>query len=510
MRTFYTIFTMVILFIHCSSAQTANNLGPAINSSYAELNPIIANGGKRLYFVVSDHPSNYKAGTGRFTQDIWYSDKDSNGVWSERKPMPYPVNSYLINSVEATDPSGKILILKGAFTDGKYVGRGYSYTYLSKQGWTSPQSITIGNYTNMDKGVFSGLTITPDMKAVILSFSEDSASSNQDLYIALRIGRTTLSTPIPLRILNTTADESTPYIAADGRTLYFTSNRKGAMGIRDIYMSRRIGNGWDKWTTPVNLGPSINTEDSESYFTIDPETQMAYYVSTNNSMGKEDIVQIALEPSMRPQATYVLRGIMKDGITGNPLGGEVIYHDLVTGAENGRVLSDETTGEYVVYLEKDLTYGIEATAPGYIGLSYYIDEGTFGNAKTRNVTLYLFPIQAGTSIPLTNVFFATGKSTLLPSSTPQLNRLVTILKEYPTMTLQINGHTDNTGSAALNTTLSKQRAAEVKKYLTQKGFDAGRFSTTGYGSSKPIADNTTANGRQQNRRVEIVILKVDR
>lgn len=114
--------------------------------------------------------------------------------------------------------------------------------------------------------------------------------------------------------------------------------------------------------------------------------------------------------------------------------------------------------------------------------------------------------KTGEIIQLKNIFFDTDKSELLPESFVELNKLVDILKTYKTMEIQINGHTDNTGTNERNLALSEERAQAVYEYLTSQGIQ-NKMTYAGFGSSKPIATNETAEGRAKNRRVEVEILK---
>lgn len=422
--------------------------------------------------------------------------------------MPFPMNGFLTNSVEATSPSGNILMLKGAYENGRYQEKGYSYTYITKQGWTNPEKVNIANYAEMDKGLFSGLTLCPNIKAMILSFSEVPQGAQQDLYVSMREGLAKYAKPIPLTALNTEFDESTPYMASDNRTLYFASNRPGSSGSRDIYMAKRIGDGWDKWTTPVNVGPSINTDRFDSYYSIDPSNKYGYVVSTKNTLGKEDIFIAPIDKQFQPQKIYIVRGRMLDGLTMQPLNGEVAYHDLMTSTEKGIATTESSTGEYTIFLEKEYVYGIDAKVDKYISLSYFVDAKEIGATHLKTIDLYLFPIQSGTVIPLDNLFFNTGNATILPESETELNRISKMLIEYPVMKLKITGYTDNTGTDALNQKLSLERAEAVKTYLVKKGFSEKHFEVEGLGNSHPAASNASATGRHKNRRVEITIVHV--
>jgi outer membrane protein OmpA-like peptidoglycan-associated protein len=111
----------------------------------------------------------------------------------------------------------------------------------------------------------------------------------------------------------------------------------------------------------------------------------------------------------------------------------------------------------------------------------------------------------GLVLTLGGVLFATGRSDLTAGGNVTLDKLVTFLKEYPDRNVAIEGHTDNVGSLAMNQTLSQNRAEAVKTYLTGKGIQSARVSATGMGETQPVADNGSASGRQQNRRVEVII-----
>lgn len=111
----------------------------------------------------------------------------------------------------------------------------------------------------------------------------------------------------------------------------------------------------------------------------------------------------------------------------------------------------------------------------------------------------------GVVLTLGDVLFATGSAELQGGASGNLNKLVSFLNQYPDRRVQIEGHTDNVGSASLNQGLSQRRADSVMSYLTQQGIAMQRLTSAGIGMDRPVANNDTANGRQQNRRVEIIV-----
>jgi outer membrane protein OmpA-like peptidoglycan-associated protein len=112
-------------------------------------------------------------------------------------------------------------------------------------------------------------------------------------------------------------------------------------------------------------------------------------------------------------------------------------------------------------------------------------------------------------IVLQNVFFETGSAALLPTSDPELNKLLWTLRKNTAMKIEIRGHTDNVGDEKANQKLSEARAKAVYEYLTGRGIEASRLTYTGFGETQPIADNATAEGRKQNRRTEFKVISKD-
>jgi outer membrane protein OmpA-like peptidoglycan-associated protein len=118
----------------------------------------------------------------------------------------------------------------------------------------------------------------------------------------------------------------------------------------------------------------------------------------------------------------------------------------------------------------------------------------------------LQPIEVNAAVELRNIFFPTNSFTLEPASTSELDLLVRLLNDNPSLRIQINGHTDNVGKAADNLTLSNNRAKAVTDYLVSKGIAPQRLSSKGFGAAKPVADNTSESGRARNRRTELQVI----
>ncbi|MCZ2474880.1 OmpA family protein [Aquirufa ecclesiirivi] len=543
----YVIFFLLFLGLLDTQAQKLpENLGSAINSDYSELNPVMAPDGKTLYFGRKNHPSNKYGTTGSETvagsQDIWYSERIGD-VWSTAKRMPDVLNRDQYNTILSISPDGQTILLKGAYVQGVYETRGFSMSKKTLNSWSIPEKLDIPDYEKLSRGKNEYAYLTMDGKALLLAFSEKKNSDRDDLYVSfLNDGKWTEPKNLG-RSINTDFSETTPFLAADGKTLYFSSDRPGGQGSQDIYMSKRLDNSWTNWRTPINLGGPINTEEYDAYYSLSAKGDFAYFLSSKSSLGKKDIFRIAIEAapdvpvpakpvepkaeekpvlaqqdvkgsprsvsSEQSEAVVLVSGRVLDPQTGKvPDETNISYEDLKTGKTIGIAKPDPKTGLYKLVLPYGVNYGITAKAKGFLPSSINIDlsklRGRYLELDERD--LVMAPIAKGSSMTINNLFFETGKATLTAESDPELKRIVQVMQENATLQIEISGHTDNTGSDELNNKLSQDRADAVKNYLINQGVKSDRIRTKGYGKMKPKADNSTEEGRQLNRRVEFAIL----
>jgi outer membrane protein OmpA-like peptidoglycan-associated protein len=365
--------------------------------------------------------------------------------------------------------------------------------------------------------------------------------------------------------INTKNSETTPFLSADGKTLYFSSDRPGGQGSQDIYMTRRLDDTWQHWRKPQNLGTPINTEEYDAYYSIAAKGDYAYFMSGKGSLGKKDIFRLAIESpegdspesagspdGMSPNSrgtgaggtesggkvgnapadaamgesrfgnsstrsvtsqdsdpVVLVSGTVLNQQTGKvPEDASVSYEDLSTGKVLGQAKPDPATGRYKLVLPFGKNYGITAKAKGLIPTSTNLDlttmKGRYLELDDRDLSMV--PLVKGNTATINNLFFDLGKATLKPESAPELKRILLVMSENKALVIEISGHTDNTGSDEINNKLSLERANAVKDYLLKAGIDTARIRTKGYGKTKPKADNSTEEGRQINRRVEIEIL----
>ena len=498
--------------IHESTILKIENLGPNINSDLPELRPTISADGNHLFYITENHPYNTKYNSIRNSQDIWYTERDSFGNWGPSWHLDYPLNTTHYNAVYWISPDNNRILIRGAFVEGDYYGNGVSMCYKKKNGnWSKPNMLYISNYDKYDRGRSSGATMAHDGRTLLLYMTPVKGGYDNDIYVCFQTPEGWWSEPKSLgkKINLPKYDEMTPYLAADGVTLYFSSNRPGGLGDNDIWMCKRLDDSWQKWSDPVNLGAPINTPDWDAFFTMDAGGEYAYLTSAENGYGESDIVRVKLLEIERPDPVVMVTGNVYNKKTNEPLSANLIYETLPDGNEAGNGVSSEVDGSFKIILPYDKNYSIRATADHFFAISENLNLDSLVKAGFKEIhkDLYLVPIEIGQVVRLNNVFFDFDKWDLRPESFVELDRVVKLLNDNPAITIEMSAHTDSRGSDEYNFRLSDNRARSVMEYILSKGIDPSRITSKGYGETLPVATNDTDDGRQLNRRVEFKILK---
>lgn len=488
------------------------NLGININSDLPELRPTISADGDLLFFICENHPANTKYNSIPNSQDIWYAERDSMGKWGEARHLKDPLNTTHYNAVYWISPDKNRILIRGAFTNGGYQGKGVSMSYRRANGrWSDPQMLYIRNYEKYDRGLLSGASMTHDAQALLLYMTPQRGSSLNDLYVCFPQKDGSWSEPKTLgkQISLPDYDEMTPYIAADGVTMYFSSNRPGGLGDNDIWMTKRLDKSWQKWSEPVNLGSPINTPGWDAFFTLDAGGEYAYLTTNQNTYGESDIVRVKLLEKEKPNPVILVSGNVYNQKTKEPLSASLVYETLPDGIEAGNGVSSPVDGAFKIVLPYDKNYSIHAMADKFFAVSENLNLDSMVKAGYKEIhkDLYLVPIEIGQVIRLNNVFFDFDKWDLRPESFIELDRVVTLLKENPKIEIEMSAHTDSYGTDEYNVTLSENRARSVREYILSKSIPESRIISKGYGETKPVAPNDTDENRQLNRRVEFTILK---
>jgi outer membrane protein OmpA-like peptidoglycan-associated protein len=487
---------------------TAERLSDDINSSSSEVGPVISTDGKTLYFSRAGHPGNI--GGSDDTEDIWVSTADAKGNWKEPENLGPPLNNEDANFVSSVSPDGNTLLLGNIYLKKGDMKAGASISTRQADGtFSMPRNITIKNAQNFN--IYVDYVLSNSGSTMIIAQEPENSMGQRDLYVSFLQDDSTWSTPKTLGpVVNTASDEFSPFLAADERSLYFSTAGRPGFGGADIFLCRRIGDGWDNWTEPQNLGSAINGPGKDAYFTLPASGTFAYFTSAGNTKDERDIFRIKLPKSQRPKPVVLVSGKVVDSKTKAPVEADIVYEDLSSGKKVGTARSSAKTGKYQISLPGGQNYGYVAIPldKESFGVSSNLDLKGLDQYREVKQDLIIARQEKGAVIRLNNLFFDFNKAELKSESFPELKRMINYLNKFPNLTLEIAGHTDNVGADDVNMTLSGQRAKAVVSYLMGKGINANRLAVKAYGKTKPQATNQTAEGRAINRRVEFVVLEM--
>lgn len=486
------------------------NLGPGVNTPYPEYYPCITADDRTLVFTrripAPDNPMGAQ-------EDFFVSHKNADGVWSPATPIP-SVNSIHNEGAGTLSPDGRFIIFTAcAFMDGSYGpgrrGLGSCDLFISRRigdRWSPPENL--GPPVN-SRHWESQPSLASDGRTLyfVRGMVSRDGIRNTDIYFTVLSDEGVWSEPERLGPnVNTPLQEESVQIHPDGRTLYFSSNGHPGMGGLDIFVSRKQDDG--TWGPAMNLGWPINTSADENSLLVGADGRMAYFASDRaGGLGDLDLYGFELYDEVRPDPVSYVQGRVYDAATGKPVEADVMLFDLGSGALATAAYSDPATGEFLVCIPAGRTYALHAAAEGYLFYSnnYDVRESSgIGDPFTLQVPMAA--LKPGATIALRNVFFPTASHELLPESQVELDKLVRLLTFNPTLRIELGGHTDNVGNDAANQKLSEQRASAVREYLIRKGIDAARVTAKGYGEARPVATNDTEEGRALNRRTEVTVL----
>lgn len=477
------------------------NLGLGVNSKWAEISPIISQDGKKLFFTRDLHPQNI--GEEKY-QDIWYSNLGSDSIFASATNIDYPINNSGHNFVISVSPDGNSLIVGNKYNPDGTMSKGISMSNWNGSNWDYPKPINIDDKIIGNKVTYN---LASNRKVMLMSCEREDSYGKEDIYVLFWRNDSTWSEPINLGSqINTASSEISPYLAADMTTLYFSTDGKPGYGSNDFFITRRLDDSWTNWSEPQNLGPKFNTTGWDAYFTVPASGDYAYYVSTTNSLGVEDIFRIKMPDTLKPKIVVLVSGRVLNAKDYSPINSKIIYELLSKNQEIGLAQSNPETGEYKIALPAGQIYGFLAEANGFLSVTQNLDLRSINYYQELYRDLYLVPVKKGATLTINNIFFNFGEFQLLPESFSELNRLVTFLKENPEYNIEISGHTDDVGAVYANIELSKNRAKSVSDYFIANGIDARRIKTKGFGKDKPVAPNDTEENRAKNRRVEFKIL----
>jgi len=481
------------------------NLGKNINTADDEFINAISPDELYLYFTGRDPNQSATQSSDRFFYA--YRD-DENSVWPASQPVPPPLNTMTNQGALCLTHDGKYLLFVGCqWPDGYGSCDIYAARIINKQ-FGEPQNL--GNPVN-SSAWDSQPSLAPDGRTLYFSSTRQGGYGKSDIWKSILTDNGEWSIPDNLgENINTYGSEMAPYMHPDGRTLYFSSDRHPGMGGIDLFMSKMDEN--SQWSDPVNLGYPINTPGDEINIIVNARGDIAYIsAKLPGGTGGYDIYQFELHPAIRPEPSTYIKGVVADAKSGKKLSAGFSLININTGAEVVQSFSDEKTGEFLLCLPTNRDYALNVSKEGYLFHSEHFSLAGYNDvSRPFLLDIALNPILPGEISVMRNIFFDTRKADLKEESLVELGMILQFLNQNPSIKVEISGHTDNIGTAVFNLNLSEQRAKAVVDYLTSQGIDAGRLQYKGYGFNQPVTSNETEEVRATNRRTEIKILEVAR
>jgi outer membrane protein OmpA-like peptidoglycan-associated protein len=468
-----------------------------INSSYIQAYPVVTADRKTLIYTV-------RSGQKSTDDENIFTSKWENGKWSQPMSISPIINTKYNEGASSMSADGKTIVFASCNrSDG--VGSCDIYiSYKEGESWSVPENM--GKKVN-SAGWDSEPSLSADGKVLYFSSERSGGYGREDIYIAKKEENGNWGVARNLGpVINTEGREVSSFIHASGSTLYFSNNTRPGMGEFDIFKSDLMDT---SWSTPVNVGYPINTADNDATLFITADNEKGYYSiydkkdysNMRSYLYEFDVPEIL---KAKRKSTYA-KGTVFDADTKKPLKADIELYNLANAIRTQWCTSDSVNGGYILVLSEGMDYALHVSKKGYLFESIQFDYKNTTSFNPLTLDIYLKPIKKGATTKLNNVYFETNSYALDHRSIAELNKLLAFMKLNATTKLELTGHTDNVGNEADNLKLSGNRAKAVYDYLINKGADKNRLTFKGYGKTQPIADNTTEAGRAMNRRLEIKV-----
>ncbi len=477
------------------------SVGSGINTTDDEYWPSITADGQTMMFT--RQPVRSLASPRENLQEDFYVSYFSDNVWQKAFNAGAPLNTRQNEGAQTLASNGRYMYFTACDRSGGMGSCDIYFSAFNDGKWSEPANLRGPVNTSHWE---SQPSISADGKTLYFSSNRPGGFGGKDLWYSTLNERNMWSNPVNMGDkINTDGDEMSPFIHFDGKTLYFSSDGRTGLGGFDIYITRMQED--STWSEPRNLGYPINTYNDEMGLVIESGGENAYFSSIRDKANGKDIFYFDLYESIRPSPVSYLKGKVYDKETGQLLKANYELINLSTNKVTVKSTTDGN-GNFLVCLPSGYNYGINVSKAGYLFYSEnFMFEGTHTAVEPYIKKIRLSPLRVGETMMLTNVFYEVDSWELKKESMSELNTLADLLAENKELFIEIGGYTDSTGSAAYNLALSEKRAMSVVSYLINKGISSERLRYKGYGNASPIGDNVTTEGRRLNRRTEVKIIE---
>lgn len=371
MRQSRYIILIIALFValqtFAQSSFIPQNVGRTVNSVYSEINPVLSPDGKTLYFVRVNHPENTYGGYD--SEDIWFSELQADGTWSAAQRIP-ELNIGRYNAILSLSPDGKTALINGVYTNRGtfWKKRGLSIVMKTESGWTTPEKLQVKKLSKLNEGLKSSGMISNDGKYLVISLSSAYNSKKSNLYYSVQKKNGKYKKPRPIRALNSSRSEDTPFLQSDNKTFYFSSDYDDK-GQFDIYKTTRVNDGWKKWTEPKRLSDTINSKGWEGYFKTNSKGSWAYFSSTEKAIGGADIYKVKL---FEENPFVIVSGKVLHAKSKRPLAGKVVKIKA-NGLPVDSVVYNADSATYTLRLPLGKLYSLTANADNFLPVPAKVD-----------------------------------------------------------------------------------------------------------------------------------------
>lgn len=436
-----------------------------------------------------------------YKEELLYSE-NIDTIW--RKPIPVDLvwKEDLNMGSLSLSTDGRRMYFTGCYWP---IGQGSCDIYASHSSgseWLLPYNL--GDNINTS-GWESQPIISSDSRKLFFASKRAGGKGGSDIWMSRKLKNGNWSPPINLGdSINTAKDEMTPFLHADGHTLFFASNGHPGLGGYDLFISRQDELG--RWSMAKNIGYPTNSRFNEINIFSSINGNKSWISSDREGgYGGMDIYSFDNYNEILPQKIMHIEGIVVDRVTLDPLKAEVQITNLSTSEVVNTTFSDSIDGSFLIVVFPGIDYAFNISKKGYLFLSENINLKDSIGVESVIKEFKLSPATTGNLIIMNNVYYRFNDFELMPSSFFELNKLAEILKQYPLLNIEIIGHTDSVGNEEYNKELSLKRAYSVGNYLINKGISNKRLQYDGVGSTMPLSTNATVAGRSKNRRTEIRI-----
>lgn len=487
--------------IKAKHTEEPENMGFRINTQYDEYFPSIVRDDSTIVFTRK---------TNGVDEDFYIARRDSCGGWFIARDMGTPPNSPMQDGAQMLSADGHYLFFMrcGTRSENGWDAGGCDLFFSYTQGDEWSQAVPFGATINSPG--FEGMpSLSSDNRELYFVSDRDGGFGGKDIWVS-RFQDGLWQIPENLGPdVNTPYDEIAPFIASDNSTLYFTSDGHPGLGGNDIFYSRRV-NG--KWQRPENPGYPFNTSFDDASLCLSADGRKAYLASDRDGgLGGMDLYEVKVPETAQPQPFTYVYGIAYDSLTRARLNyAQIEWNDAQTGEKLYRFQSNRGDATYMAAIPMNRTYAVHVFRAGYAD---YDDTVTYTASHIMQPDTLSFPLLDFSYSPpmydslLGRFHFVKNSVVLSDSDVLRIKMMVEPYLGQPLAEYFVNGYTDNTGTPMINEELSFARARLIADVLRNLGIPDNKIQTQGWSDASPVAPNDSEENRFINRRVELIVRK---